>query len=381
VAGTPGDASARKRPVRVHATNITGEGASQLVQSLLPAIERVRAHESSIVYLPDEGPLATYESVGLSTALVRVKRYLPNAISRFLECTLFAGQFKGDGPLLVLGDIPLRYRGRQTVFVQTTLLTHSASVSRSAGRFKYRVSRALFRLNSRFAAAFIVQTEAMKRALSETYPDIAERINIVGQPPPNWLLSTGVRRTGTVLASRPGLRLFYPAAPYPHKNHHLLSQLNENEGRLWPVASLTLTVDDNLNPNPKISWMQCVGRLASEEVVRAYASADALLFLSLTESFGFPLAEAMWIGLPIICPDLPYSRFLCGADAIYFDPYDVRSLHAAIIELDRRLTNGWWPNWSSSLEKLPSSWDAVASAMLEITMGQIPATRADWIAQ
>ena len=35
---------------------------------------------------------------------------------------------------------------------------------------------------------------------------------------------------------------------------------------------------------------------------------DALLFLSTDESYGFPLIEAMFVGLPIICPDLPYAR-------------------------------------------------------------------------
>ena len=49
--------------------------------------------------------------------------------------------------------------------------------------------------------------------------------------------------------------------------------------------------------------------------------ADALLFLS-EKDFGFPLIEAMYLGLPIVCPDLPFARALWN-DAIYFDPNDI----------------------------------------------------------
>ena len=33
-----------------------------------------------------------------------------------------------------------------------------------------------------------------------------------------------------------------------------------------------------------------------------------LCYLSKEESFGFPLIEAMYLGLPIVCPDLPLQE-------------------------------------------------------------------------
>jgi glycosyltransferase involved in cell wall biosynthesis len=94
------------------------------------------------------------------------------------------------------------------------------------------------------------------------------------------------------------------------------------------------------------------------------------LFLSLSESLGFPLVEAMWIGLPIICPDLPYARVLCGDEAIYFDPEKISSLQAAVLELDGRLKAGWWPDWREAMKAVPPSWGAVAASMLRVTAGQ-----------
>jgi hypothetical protein len=355
--------------IRIHATNVIGLGAIQLVQSLLPAIEQLDTYKLRTVFLPSDGALATYRAAAHSTTLVRRKRYLPNAMSRILECTLLGRRFEGEGSLLVLGDIPLRCRGRQTVFVQTPLLTKGASSNRTIGAIKYWIARGLFRRNSKFGSAFIVQTEAMKTALSETYPEIASRIHVIGQPAPGWLLAARLMRTGVNPRNEPGLRLFYPAAAYPHKNHRFLSRIGDDNSRAWPVSSLTLTVGEGLHPNPRIGWMKCVGRLAPEEILALYRTVDGLLFLSLSESFGFPLMEAMWVGLPIICPDLAYSRVLCGEEAIYFDPDNIASLQAAVVKLDARLKAGWWPDWREALKKIPASWGEVAAAMLRVAAG------------
>ena len=103
-------------------------------------------------------------------------------------------------------------------------------------------------------------------------------------------------------------------------------------------------------------------------MIQAYSYMDALLFLSRDESYGFPLVEAMFVGLPIICPDLPYARILCGEQAIYFDPNDVASLKEAIETLKLQLDAGWWPDWTKQLTVIPASWDEVADDMLRVAL-------------
>ena len=109
-----------------------------------------------------------------------------------------------------------------------------------------------------------------------------------------------------------------------------------------------------------------MGRLEPEDVNGAYSEVDGLLFLSRSESFGFPLLEAMWTGIPVICPDLPYAHVLCGDQAIYFDPENIDSLSIAVRELRNRLDKGWWPDWRKQLENIPSGWDDVAEGMLKL---------------
>ncbi|MDP3010248.1 MAG: glycosyltransferase [Methylococcales bacterium] len=359
-----------KKAIRLHLTNVAGLGAVQLLQSLLPAFEQLSAYQVAEMYLPTRGELAEYHAADSHTKSHYYTRYLPNALSRLLECTVFAGQFNGTTPLLVLGDIPLRCSATQTVFVQTTLLTHGANANSLLDAPKYWIARGLFRLNINHVANFIVQTETMKTALIKSYPSIAGRVHVITPPVPNWLLESQLKRTQRNVRAESGLRLFYPAAVYPHKNHRLLSAIHAEDAPAWSVSELLLTIPENAHPNPAISWIQCVDRLMPDAVITAYANADALLFLSLSESFGFPLVETMWIGLPIICPNLPYAHALCGEQAIYFNPDDVQSLFMAVVELNIRLASDWWPDWSENLTVIPHNWHDVAETMLSLATSE-----------
>lgn len=347
--------------LRLHLTNVVGAGASQLLLSLLPAIERHTAVHVTELHLPDRGPLAAYQSAPHSGLCVRYRRSLPNAISRVLECLVFSRKLSGDVPLLVLGDLPLRCRAPQTVFVQTSLLLTPSTFQWSFGSVKYVLSRLIFRANAKFVRQFVVQTNVMRDRLAQSYPAIADKIKVIAQPVPDWLFNCKPVAPKKVAAQ---LNLIYPAAGYPHKNHRLLQTISSEQANRCPVGRLQLTLPPQNNPAAHIPWIQCTGFLTSAEMVRAYREADALIFLSKEESYGFPLIEAMYMGLPVVCPDLPYAHALCVDGAIYFDPDSAASLLMAIRTLQSRLTSGWRPDWSTQLAKIPQSWDAVAASMV-----------------
>lgn len=356
-----------KQPaLRLHLTNVTGAGASQLLMSLLPALERNAGAQITEIHLPDRGSLANYQKAPNTGLSKQYQRRLPNALSRILECLVLARYFAGDTPLLVLGDIPLRCKAPQVVFVQTPHLLSPRRFIWSLDGLKFAVSRWVFWLNSAYANAFIVQTAFMKAALAASYPAIASKIQVIAQPVPTWLLETTFRRSG--LRGKPGaaLRLIYPAAGYPHKNHRLLGCIKPELSLTWPVESLKLTLPVESHPALDVPWIQCVGFLSAPEMIQAYGEVDGLLFLSTDESYGFPLVEAMFMGLPIVCPDLPYAHALCAGGAIYFDPISIDSLHNAIKTLHARLSAGWWPHWSAQLSLIPKDWDVVADALIEV---------------
>ncbi len=356
--------------LRLHLTNVAGAGATQLLLSLLPSLERNPSSFVSHIFLPNRGGLTFYQSKFESCRCMRYRRWLPNALSRILECLIFAGRFDGDTPLLVLGDLPLRCKAPQVVFVQTSHVLKPRRFIRNIDDLKFSIARLIFRLNARYAGAFIVQTNFMQTALAANYPSIANRIHVIAQPVPVWLLETEVRRSGLLRAPGAALRLIYPAAGYPHKNHRLLASIKREFSSSWPIESLKLTLPMENHPAPNVPWIQCVGFLSATEMIQAYGEVDGLLFLSNDESYGFPLVEAMFMGLPILCPDLPYAHALCADGAIYFDPYSIESLRNAVEALNDRLSLGWWPDWSAQLSTIPKDWDEVADAMIAVAFNK-----------
>lgn len=358
-----------RTPIRLHLTNVAGAGASQLLQSLLPALEGDSTFVVERIELPDRGKLAGYRSSNETTVTEIYRRYLPNAISRILECTFLAKRFDGESAILVLGDLPLRCYGEQTVFVQTPNLIKPIHFRFKKDGIKYWISRVLFRISVKRVKAFIVQTNFMQEALERSYPDVVGRVHVISQPVPSWLLQSGLQRKCKAKMVDQGLSLIYPAASYPHKNHSLLTRIDSQ--KYWPVKELVLTIEGDINPAPNLSWVKCCGFLSPQEMIKAYERVDALLFLSKDESYGFPLLEAMFVGLPIVCPDLPYARVLCEDSAIYFDPDQPESLRLAIIELKNRINCGWWPNWEKALSKIPKDWETVAHQMLVVACDQV----------
>jgi glycosyltransferase involved in cell wall biosynthesis len=354
--------------IRLHLTNVTGAGATQLLSSLLPALIRNRGAVISQVYLPATGQLSEFTTSISSARLTKYRRVLPNLISRLLECTFFANSFNGRTPLLVFGDLPLRIKAPQILFVQTYHVVKDKSPSLNIGGWKYSISRFIFRLNLKRVNAIIVQTEVMRKALEATYPSIRDRIHVVPQPVPQWLHGSRLGQPLFPPIEGRGLRLIYPAAYYPHKNHNLLSHIQKSQSSNWSIDDLSLTINPSRNPAPLVPWIRCVDFLSSSDLISAYGKVDALLFLSSKESFGFPLLEAMYLGLPVVCPDLPYANWMCGDQGIYFDPKSVQSLKIAIERLRNLLISGWRPDWSDCLKKFPENWDVVASRMIDISL-------------
>lgn len=356
----------RPQPLFVHATNVTGLGASQVLRSIITSLEKADLGRDIDCYLPAVGPSVDIDSANPRLRFHPFRRRLPNSVSRLFECLFSERYFKRHTYGMTLGDIPLGNIDQQVVLVHQSHLT-SPQIDPLADRsFNARMMRWLFRRNLPYAKHLVVQTQVMADVMEASYPETASRLVVVPQPPPVWFDRDASRRP--VAPSKP-FTLFYPAAGYPHKNHRLLAHmaaLDTPRPALFDRLVLTLQAEEARQVATEPDWVENVGRLSPEQCLDTYRRVDALFFPSTAESYGLPLVEAMAMDLPVVCSDLPYARWLCEDQAIYFDPQDPRDAWRAIGELGDRLAASWSPDWRVPLAKLPQSWDTVGQAFLDL---------------
>ena len=228
---------------------------------------------------------------------------------------------------------------------------------------KFRFQRWIFKKNSKYVKKFVVQSEPMKRGLMLSYSIEEYKIVIISQPPPIFFNNLEVSRQPLNKFS-----LFYPAAFYPHKNHALIQKIDRYITTLDFEIELVITVEPDALPfdTSDKEWIKCVGILSQAECLEQYMKCSALFFPSLMESYGLPLLEAMYIGIPIICSDLPYARWMCSEGAFYFDPFEGLSACEAIKKMKDSLKFGLDNDWKCALGKFPNNWSEVALGFIKL---------------
>jgi glycosyltransferase involved in cell wall biosynthesis len=198
----------------------------------------------------------------------------------------------------------------------------------------------------------------------------------------SYFLSEGRSRPDIVAAplgvdrSSPDENFPLPAEAYfvcigtiePRKNHLLLlNTWRVLAERLGPDTPKLILIGrrgwENENVLDMLERCQALAGVVREytnlpdnAVARLLQGARALLFPSFTEGYGLPLAEALALGVPAICSDLPALREVGGDVPEYLDPLDGlgwRRLILSFMEDDspvreaqlRRMKRWQQPSW------------------------------------
>lgn len=128
-----------------------------------------------------------------------------------------------------------------------------------------------------------------------------------------------------------------------------------------------------------------LGLLSGEALSHAYASADAFLFPSDSETLGMVMLEAHAAGLPVVTADTPAARELVrdGVDGLRYDAHDPSSLVSAVRrlvqsrELRRTLGAGARASadgatWGHATDELRRHYLGVTGALSGLAAGEPP---------
>ena len=145
-----------------------------------------------------------------------------------------------------------------------------------------------------------------------------------------------------------GLSLFFHSVYYPHKAPHGLVKAAQILREKGIDARVRLTFEDRDFENwdlgtddlkilrqPQFADFLKMGRIAHTDLPEALSQQDVFVFPSLSETFGFPMVEAMAATIPVVAADTRINREICGDAALYYEPDDPEDLARRIMELDQ----------------------------------------------
>ena len=167
-------------------------------------------------------------------------------------------------------------------------------------------------------------SEFTRQELQRAQPSEANKIHAIPLAPPklkNWNPKPPAARK---------FDFYYPAAAMPHKNHLVLFQACVALARLGWRFRLALSGQgiegfrvNGAFSNPEMEEarrflrdhaslldhrVEVIGEVGSTAVDALYEDTRSVVLPSNYEGFGFPLAEAIQRGLPVICSDIPPFR-------------------------------------------------------------------------
>jgi hypothetical protein len=343
-----------KKNLIIYAGNVAGIGAKQVVKNILLSLNTTyyKYNYNIQVYLPNHSELINYTNIDWDIIIVkRFDNFILHFYHRFIVLIKDFNSFNKNSILINLGDIPLKYKGTQFLLFHNTNIIDYNKRKLS----KYFILNIIFKYNIKYTSKIFVQSPIVKNLLYNSINNI-KNIHVLPMPVDKNYIKTFLN---VIENTKTDYNLFYPVDYYPHKNFKLISNLTKVTNFKYHY-NLLLTINCNQftinNINTKFN-IKFINNISHDRVLEYLNNSFALFYPSIKESYGIPLVEAMVLKKYIICADLPYARWMCEDEAIYFDPFDTISAYNALEIAVEKYKSGHVPNWDKALLKIPTSWE------------------------
>ncbi len=253
-------------------------------------------------------------------------------------------------------NVPIFYPGKFIVTIHDLTILHFDTGKASTLPLPlYKLRRlgywiALF-IGLHRAVKIIAVSETTKKEIIDHFHINPDKI-IVTYEGVDPLLPTGKR-----IIKEP--YFLYVGNAYPHKNLEILIGAT-------PIQLVLVGKQDFFyNKLPHNRKIVLFGEASEGELQNLYKNATALVFPSLMEGFGLPGLEAMAVGTPVVCSDIPVFHEIYADAALYFDPKsekDMKSKLELVQNTDTR--NNLIKKGFSQVKKY--SWEKMARQTLVV---------------
>jgi glycosyltransferase involved in cell wall biosynthesis len=230
-----------------------------------------------------------------------------------LHCPTFRGPFRARQPLVVTVH-DLAVLRHPEWFNRWTRTYSRVAVPRVVGA----------------ASRLIAVSEFTKRELIDLLDAEPDKIHVVPNGVEDVFTPEGPRAEGDYVLAVGTLE--------PRKNLARIAQAVDGELRVVGVRGW-----GGVEPPANVTWL---GDVSDEELAALYRGARCLVYSSLYEGFGIPVAEALACGCAIVTSEGSAMQEIAGADATYVDPTSVESIRGGIAHTTapqpRRIAS--WPD-------------------------------------
>ncbi|MBN9150400.1 MAG: glycosyltransferase family 4 protein [Micrococcales bacterium] len=184
---------------------------------------------------------------------------------------------------------------------------------------------------------------------------------------PITVVSSAVEPAARIRSPRRDKTLVYMGSFMPYKNvEALASALTELPGYRLQLLSRISDSDrarySALAPEGAIEFFDGV---TDEQYTGLLERATALATASLEEGFGIPLIEALAMGTPVVCTDIPVFHEVAGEGAAYFDPHSPSDIARVVRSLEDDTV---WEQLSAAgpAQAAKFTWDRSAEKLLAL---------------
>jgi len=269
------------------------------------------------------------------------------------EQLLLPGLIKKDGIDLMHFphfNVPFFYKGKYIVTIHD-LIKHASKGRQTTTRsswlywFKYLGYKIVFRQAIKRATKIITPSQFVKSELSKEYGIDQKKVMVIYEGvDPKFIVHSSLFKKSEILGKYKIKKpfLLYVGSVYPHKNIERLLEatksLQTTDYRLQLVIVCARNVffkrlSNKIEQMRAGEYVKMTGFVSDEELAVLFKEAEAFVFPTLSEGFGLPGLEAMSIGCPVLCSDIPVLREVYKDNAVYFNPFDPKDIAGKIKNL------------------------------------------------